>query len=70
MNLKLPPSVSLASRLLSYPGKLRERARAQRHKLPQIPMEPYDFRTMIPGPQIAADLDEASTRTRSGCHWH
>ena len=34
------------------PGKLAERARAQRHEIfLQIPMEPYDFPDNDPGPQ-------------------
>jgi hypothetical protein len=51
--IKLPPAVTLAfTPYGSDPGKLAERARAQRHELLlQIPMEPYDYPDNDPGPQ-------------------
>ncbi|MDF0498489.1 divergent polysaccharide deacetylase family protein [Bradyrhizobium yuanmingense] len=51
--MKLPPAVTLAfTPYGSDPGKLAERARAQRHEIfLQIPMEPYDFPDNDPGPQ-------------------
>jgi polysaccharide deacetylase 2 family uncharacterized protein YibQ len=50
---KLPPAVTLAfTPYGSDPGKLVERARAQRHEvLLQIPMEPFDYPDNDPGPQ-------------------
>jgi len=51
--MKLPSAVTLAfTPYGSDPGKLAERARAQRHEiLLQIPMEPYDYPDNDPGPQ-------------------
>ncbi|HEU0083264.1 MAG TPA: divergent polysaccharide deacetylase family protein [Bradyrhizobium sp.] len=51
--LKLPGAVTLAfTPYGSDPGKLVERARAQRHEvLLQIPMEPFDYPDNDPGPQ-------------------
>lgn len=51
--MKLPSAVTLAfTPYGSDPGKLAERARAQRHEIfLQIPMEPYDFPDNDPGPQ-------------------
>jgi uncharacterized protein len=51
--MKLPPAVTLAfTPYGSDPGKLADRARAQRHEiLLQIPMEPYDYPDNDPGPQ-------------------
>lgn len=51
--MKLPAAVTLAfTPYGSDPGKLVERARAQRHEIfLQIPMEPYDFPDNDPGPQ-------------------
>ena len=51
--MKLPPAVTLAfTPYGSDPGKLAERARAQRHEiLLQVPMEPYDYPDNDPGPQ-------------------
>jgi polysaccharide deacetylase 2 family uncharacterized protein YibQ len=51
--MKLPAAVTLAfTPYGSDPGKLAERARAQRHEiLLQIPMEPYDYPDNDPGPQ-------------------
>jgi polysaccharide deacetylase 2 family uncharacterized protein YibQ len=50
---KLPAAVTLAfTPYGSDPGKLVERARAQRHEvLLQIPMEPFDYPDNDPGPQ-------------------
>jgi uncharacterized protein len=60
--MKLPGAVTLAfTPYGSDPGKLVERARAQRHEvLLQIPMEPFDYPDNDPGPQtlltsLAAD---------------
>jgi polysaccharide deacetylase 2 family uncharacterized protein YibQ len=51
--LKLPGAVTLAfTPYGADPGKLVERARAQRHEvLLQIPMEPFDYPDNDPGPQ-------------------
>jgi len=51
--MRLPPAVTLAfTPYGTDPGKLAERARAQRHEiLLQIPMEPYDYPDNDPGPQ-------------------
>ncbi|MGN1285080.1 MAG: divergent polysaccharide deacetylase family protein [Bradyrhizobium sp.] len=51
--MKLPPTVTLAfTPYGADPGKLAERARAQRHEiLLQIPMEPFDYPDNDPGPQ-------------------
>ena len=51
--MKLPAAVTLAfTPYGTDPGKLAERARAQRHEiLLQIPMEPYDYPDNDPGPQ-------------------
>ena len=51
--LKLPSAVTLAfTPYGADPGKLVERARAQRHEvLLQIPMEPFDYPDNDPGPQ-------------------
>jgi polysaccharide deacetylase 2 family uncharacterized protein YibQ len=51
--MKLPAAVTLAfTPYGSDPGKLAERARAQRHEiLLQIPMEPFDYPDNDPGPQ-------------------
>jgi polysaccharide deacetylase 2 family uncharacterized protein YibQ len=51
--MKLPAAVTLAfTPYGADPGKLVERARAQRHEiLLQIPMEPYDYPDNDPGPQ-------------------
>ena len=51
--MKLPPAVTLAfTPYGSDPGKLAERARAQRHEiLLQVPMEPFDYPDNDPGPQ-------------------
>src|SRR3954471_3590028 len=51
--LKLPPAATLAfTPYGSNPGKLVERARAQRHEVwLQVPMEPFDYPDNDPGPQ-------------------
>ena len=51
--MKLPAAVTLAfTPYGSDPGKMVERARAQRHEiLLQIPMEPFDYPDNDPGPQ-------------------
>lgn len=51
--LRLPAAVTLGfTPYGSEPGKLVERARAQRHEvLLQIPMEPFDYPDNDPGPQ-------------------
>ena len=51
--MKLPAAVTLAfTPYGSDPGKLVERARAQRHEvLLQVPMEPFDYPDNDPGPQ-------------------
>jgi polysaccharide deacetylase 2 family uncharacterized protein YibQ len=51
--MKLPSAVTLAfTPYGSDPGKLAERARAQRHEiLLQVPMEPFDYPDNDPGPQ-------------------
>ncbi|MHC4046929.1 divergent polysaccharide deacetylase family protein [Bradyrhizobium sp. 23AC] len=51
--MRLPAAVTLAfTPYGTDPGKLAERARAQRHEIfLQIPMEPYDFPDNDPGPQ-------------------
>ncbi|MHC4050779.1 divergent polysaccharide deacetylase family protein [Bradyrhizobium sp. 25ACV] len=51
--MRLPSAVTLAfTPYGTDPGKLAERARAQRHEIfLQIPMEPYDFPDNDPGPQ-------------------
>ena len=51
--MKLPPAVTLAfTPYGSDPGKLVERARAQRHEvLLQLPLEPFDYPDNDPGPQ-------------------
>jgi polysaccharide deacetylase 2 family uncharacterized protein YibQ len=51
--MKLPAAVTLGfTPYGSEPGKLVERARAQRHEvLLQVPMEPFDYPDNDPGPQ-------------------
>jgi polysaccharide deacetylase 2 family uncharacterized protein YibQ len=51
--MKLPSAVTLGfTPYGSDPGKLVERARAQRHEiLLEVPMEPYDYPDNDPGPQ-------------------
>src|SRR2546423_2013895 len=69
--MKLPPAVTLA--FTPYgpdPGKLAERARAQRHEiLLQIPMEPFDYPDNDPGPQtLLATLGPEQNLDR--LYWH
>ena len=69
--MKLPPAVTLAfTPYGSDPGKLVERARAQRHEvLLQIPMEPYDYPDNDPGPQtLLTTLGAEQNIDR--LHWH
>ncbi|MCK1543148.1 divergent polysaccharide deacetylase family protein [Bradyrhizobium sp. 147] len=69
--MKLPPAVTLAfTPYGSDPGKLAERARAQRHEVfLQIPMEPYDFPDNDPGPQTL--LTSLSTdQNMDRLYWH
>lgn len=69
--MKLPPAVTLAfTPYGSDPGKLAERARAQRHEVfLQIPMEPYDFPDNDPGPQTL--LTSLSTdQNLDRLYWH
>ena len=54
----------------SDPGKLAERARAQRHEIfLQIPMEPYDFPDNDPGPQTLLTSLTADQNT-DRLYWH
>ncbi|KJC44313.1 divergent polysaccharide deacetylase family protein [Bradyrhizobium sp. LTSP857] len=69
--MKLPAAVTLAfTPYGSDPGKLAERARAQRHEIfLQIPMEPYDFPDNDPGPQTlltSLSVDQNTDRL----YWH
>ncbi|MGV7215626.1 divergent polysaccharide deacetylase family protein [Bradyrhizobium sp. UFLA05-112] len=69
--MKLPGAVTLAfTPYGSDPGKLAERARAQRHEIfLQIPMEPYDFPDNDPGPQTL--LTSLSTeQNMDRLYWH
>lgn len=69
--IKLPAAVTLAfTPYGSDPGKLAERARAQRHEiLLQIPMEPYDYPDNDPGPQtLLATLGPEQNIDR--LYWH
>jgi uncharacterized protein len=69
--MKLPPAVTLAfTPYGSDPGKLTERARAQRHEiLLQIPMEPFDYPDNDPGPQtLLATL--APEQNLDRLYWH
>jgi uncharacterized protein len=69
--MKLPPAVTLAfTPYGSDPGKLAERARAQRHEIMlQIPMEPYDYPDNDPGPQtLLATL--APEQNLDRLYWH
>ena len=73
--MRLPPAVTLAfTPYGSDPGKLAERARAQRHEiLLQIPMEPFDYPDNDPGPQTllttlgAEQNSTGCTGTSAGC---
>jgi uncharacterized protein len=69
--MKLPAAVTLAfTPYGSDPGKLAERARAQRHEiLLQIPMEPFDYPDNDPGPQtLLTTLDAEQNLDR--LFWH
>jgi hypothetical protein len=69
--MKLPPAVTLAfTPYGSDPGKLAERARAQRHEiLLQIPMEPFDYPDNDPGPQtLLTSLNSEQNLDRM--YWH
>ncbi len=69
--MKLPPAVTLAfTPYGTDPGKLAERARAQRHEIfLQIPMEPYDFPDNDPGPQtLLTSLGTDQNMDR--LYWH
>jgi uncharacterized protein len=69
--IKLPPAVTLAfTPYGTEPGKLAERARAQRHEiLLQIPMEPYDYPDNDPGPQtLLTSLGPEQNLDR--LYWH
>src|SRR6201992_4398613 len=67
------PSSSAAPAFTPYgsdPGKLAEKARAQRHEIfLQIPMEPYDYPDNDPGPQtLLASLGPEENLDRM--FWH
>jgi polysaccharide deacetylase 2 family uncharacterized protein YibQ len=69
--MKLPAAVTLAfTPYGSDPGKLAERARAQRHEiLLQIPMEPFDYPDNDPGPQtLLTTLQPEQNLDRM--YWH
>lgn len=69
--MRLPPAVTLAfTPYGADPGKLAERARAQRHEIfLQIPMEPYDFPDNDPGPQtLLTSLSPDQNMDR--LYWH
>ena len=69
--MRLPPAVTLAfTPYGTEPGKLAERARAQRHEiLLQIPMEPYDYPDNDPGPQtLLTSLGPEQNLDR--LYWH
>ena len=69
--MKLPPAVTLAfTPYGTDPGKLAERARAQRHEiLLLIPMEPYDYPDNDPGPQtLLTSLGPEQNLDR--LYWH
>jgi polysaccharide deacetylase 2 family uncharacterized protein YibQ len=69
--MKLPSAVTLAfTPYGSDPGKLAERARAQRHEiLLQIPMEPFDYPDNDPGPQtLLTSLNTEQNLDRM--YWH
>src|SRR6202012_1732668 len=69
--MKLPGAVTLAfTPYGSDPGKLAEKARAQRHEIfLQIPMEPYDYPDNDPGPQtLLATLGAEQNLDR--LFWH
>ena len=69
--MKLPAAVTLAfTPYGSDPGKLAERARAQRHEiLLQIPMEPFDYPDNDPGPQTLLTT-LAAEQNLDRMYWH
>jgi polysaccharide deacetylase 2 family uncharacterized protein YibQ len=69
--MKLPAAVTLAfTPYGSDPGKLTERARAQRHEiLLQIPMEPFDYPDNDPGPQTLLTT-LSSEQNLDRLYWH
>ncbi|MCA6125447.1 divergent polysaccharide deacetylase family protein [Bradyrhizobium sp. WSM 1704] len=69
--MKLPPAVTLAfTPYGADPGKLAERARAQRHEiLLQIPMEPFDYPDNDPGPQTLLTT-LSSEQNLDRFYWH
>jgi hypothetical protein len=69
--MKLPAPVTLAfTPYGSDPGKLVERARAQRHEvLLQIPMEPFDYPDNDPGPQTLLTT-AAGEQNLDRLFWH
>ena len=69
--MKLPAAVTLAfTPYGSDPGKLAERARAQRHEiLLQIPMEPFDYPDNDPGPQTLL-TSLAPEQNLERLYWH
>jgi uncharacterized protein len=69
--MKLPAAVTLAfTPYGSDPGKLAERARAQRHEiLLQVPMEPFDYPDNDPGPQTLLTT-LAAEQNLDRLHWH
>ena len=69
--MKLPAAVTLAfTPYGSDPGKLVERARAQRHEiLLQIPMEPFDYPDNDPGPQTLLTT-LAAEQNLDRLYWH
>ena len=69
--MKLPAAVTLAfTPYGSDPGKLAERARAQRHEIMlQVPMEPFDYPDNDPGPQtLLTTLSPEQNLDR--LYWH
>src|SRR5947209_1088463 len=69
--VKLPPAVTLAfTPYGSDPGKLVERARAQRHEIwLQVPMEPFDYPDNDPGPQTLLTTSSAE-QNLDRLFWH
>ena len=69
--MKLPSAVTLAfTPYGTDPGKLAERARAQRHEiLLQVPMEPFDYPDNDPGPQTLLTT-LTSEQNIDRLYWH
>jgi uncharacterized protein len=69
--MKLPAAVTLAfTPYGSDPGKLAERARAQRHEIMlQVPMEPFDYPDNDPGPQTLLTT-LSSEQNLDRLYWH